>query len=180
MSLTEHQSLGAMPRSAAPAAGRYFEAPVDYRPTAGDSPSVFLAGGITNCPDWQETAARALLGRGMVVFNPRRGEYLLDDPAEAARQIAWEHRHLHLAGATLFWFPAGSALQPIALFELGAALGEGRRLAVGVEPGYPRALDVREQVALARPGLPVHEKLDEAVAAAGVAAFELSSADVPR
>lgn len=179
MSMTQPWSRAAAPASALPG-GRYFEAPQDYRPAAGDSPSVFLAGGITGCPDWQETAARALLRRGMVVFNPRRGEYLLDDPDEAARQIAWEHRHLHLAGATLFWFPAGPAVQPIALFELGAALGEGRRLAVGVEPGYPRAVDVREQVGLARPGLPVHEKLDEAVAAAGVAAFELYSADGAR
>lgn len=53
-----------------------------------------------------------------------------DDPDQASIQIQWERRHLHLPGAlTLFWFPAGS-VQPIALFERGAALDNPNRLIV--------------------------------------------------
>ncbi|MEY9949793.1 nucleoside 2-deoxyribosyltransferase domain-containing protein [Kitasatospora sp. GAS1066B] len=140
---------------------RYFEAPHEYRPTAGDPTAVFLGGGITGCPNWQEAAARRLLRAGLVVLNPRRAVgFAIDDPTGAPAQIAWEHRHLHLPGVlTLLWF-AVESVQPIALLELGAALGEGRALVVGAHPGYPRRLDV-QQVQLARPGTLVYAALDD-------------------
>ncbi|WBP92171.1 nucleoside 2-deoxyribosyltransferase domain-containing protein [Kitasatospora cathayae] len=153
---------------------RYFEAPDDYEPAPGDPLSVFLGGGITGCPDWQAPAAEELLDVGLIVFNPRRRSFPIDNPDEAPRQIAWEHRHLHLAGVTLFWFPADQ-VQPIALFELGAALGEGRHIAVGAAPGYPRRLDVEHQVALTGNTRTVHaslsDVLDEVIAHAARAAM---------
>lgn len=147
---------------------RYVEAPAVHRPGPGDPPSVFLAGGITHCPQWQPDAAAALAD--FVVLNPRRTDFDLSDPSQTDVQIAWEHRHLLLADVTLFWFPACEAaltVQPITLYELGAAAATlGRRLAVGADPDYPRRADVVAQLALARPGLRVHRTLPEALAEA--------------
>lgn len=138
------------------------------RPRPGDPPSVFLAGGITHCPPWQSAAAVALAD--FVVLNPRRTDFDVTDPSQTDVQIAWEYRHLLLADLTLFWFPACDAsltVQPITLYELGAAAATpGRRLVVGADPGYPRSADVRAQLALSRPGLPVHRTLPDTVSAA--------------
>ena len=38
---------------------RYVEAPEPYTPRPGDSPAIFLAGGITGCPDWQRATYAA-------------------------------------------------------------------------------------------------------------------------
>ncbi|MBT2451656.1 nucleoside 2-deoxyribosyltransferase domain-containing protein [Streptomyces sp. ISL-43] len=147
---------------------RYVEAPAVHRPAPGDPPSVFLAGGITHCPPWQAAAARALAD--FVVLNPRRTDFDVSDPSQTDIQIAWEYRHLGLADVTLFWFPACDAsltVQPITLYELGAAAATaGRRLVVGADPGYPRAADVRTQLRLARPDLTVHPTLSATLAAA--------------
>lgn len=146
---------------------RYYEAPAPYEPRPGDRP-VFLGGGITGVEDWQARAtARLLAVPDVVVLNPRRKHFPIDDPAAAPEQIAWEHRHLHLPGVvTLFWFGC-ETLQPIALFELGAALDNARReISVGAHPDYPRRSDIEIQASLARPGLVVHDDLDATVTAA--------------
>ncbi|MDX6356564.1 MAG: hypothetical protein QOF98_3467 [Streptomyces sp.] len=146
----------------------YFEAPDLYRPRPGDAPSVFLAGGITHCPLWQPDAASAL--RDFVVFNPRRELFPIQDPRQTDIQIAWEFHHLQAADVTLFWFPLcdpALTVQPITLYELGAAAAsDRRRIAVGADPGYPRAADVRTQLGHARPELTVHTTLAATVAEA--------------
>lgn len=145
----------------------YIECPTMYRPAPGDPPAVFLAGGIVGCPDWQSVAAKHLAERA-VVLNPRRANFPIHDPSATPEQIQWEHHHLHMDGVlTLFWFPASDrqvTTQPIAMFELGAALGEQRPIVVGADPGYPRAADVRWQTALARPELTVTDSLDALLA----------------
>lgn len=141
---------------------RYVEAPQEWAPKrAVEHPGVFLAGGITGCPDWQTAVARRLdsLDDG-TILNPRRANFPIDDPEAAEQQITWEHTHLRLADVVLFWFPAGGAVQPIALYELGAWSMTGKPLAVGVEAGYPRERDVRIQTRLARPEVPVVGNLD--------------------
>lgn len=149
----------------------YVEAPEYYRPRLTDPPAVFLAGGITGVERWHDHAVEVLLSAGMplVVLNPSRRDFPIDDPSAAWEQVSWEQHHLHLPSTiTLFWFPAcdrAVTVQPIALFELGQALGEGRRIVVGAHPEYPRALDVRMLVQLNRPGLPVHAGLDDVLAA---------------
>ncbi|WP_188193156.1 nucleoside 2-deoxyribosyltransferase domain-containing protein [Nonomuraea sp. SYSU D8015] len=145
----------------------YFEAPDPYEPAPGDPPAVFLAGGITGVEDWQRRAAAALGPLGVIVLNPRRREFPIGDPAQTPVQITWEHRHLHLPGVlTMFWFPAGDSVQPIAMLELGAALDNpARRMVVGADPGYPRVEDVRWQTRLARPDEAVHSTLDDTLAA---------------
>lgn len=141
---------------------RYVEAPENWTPThAVEHPAVFLAGGITGCPDWQAeaTAFLSLRDRG-TILNPRRANFPIGDPEAAEEQITWEHTHLRLADVVLFWFPAGDAVQPIALYELGAWSMTSKPLAVGVEPGYPREQDVRIQTRLTRPEVSIVTNLD--------------------
>jgi hypothetical protein len=127
---------------------RYVEAPDEYEP--GPLPAVFLAGGITGCPDWQREVVGLLREEAVVLLNPRREAFPIGDPEAGPGQIAWEHRHLRKADAVLFWFPC-EALCPIALYELGAWSMTARPLFVGTHPDYPRRLDVEVQTRLARP-----------------------------
>ena len=136
-----------------------------------DGPIVFLAGGITGCPDWQADAAAMLADTNLVLCNPRRPEFDTADPAAADEQILWEVAHLRRADLTLFWFPpSGDVPQPIALFELGMALGDrkcwGRKIVIGVDPDYCRRRDVIAQCRCAAPAMPVHDRLDQVCAAA--------------
>jgi hypothetical protein len=89
----------------------------------------------------------------------------MDDPSAAAGQIGWEFQHLRRADVVTFWFPdSGPITQPVALYELGAhAADRGKRIVVGVEPGYVRETDVVLQLRHVRPGLPVHHSLAELV-----------------
>ena len=143
----------------------YVEAPTPYQPAPGDGPSLFLAGGITACPDWQSDARALLTNTPIVVFNPRRRQYSpADDTVE--QQVAWEYHHLHLADLTLFWFPRSDprlTVQPLALLELGSALSEGRLqgrlIAVGADPGYPRRQDLQLQLRHAMPAQGLHSTL---------------------
>lgn len=136
---------------------RYVQAPQPYD---GPGPVLFLAGGISGCPDWQSEAAAMLRDTpGLTVLDPRRATFDLADPDLATEQITWEHTHLHRADVVLFWFAPGGSVQPITLYELGVHVTRGVPLAVGADPGYPRRLDVRVQLALARPGLRVHDTL---------------------
>lgn len=134
----------------------YVEAPHEYN---GDAPSLFLAGGITDCPDWQAEARRLLADAPIAVLNPRRATFPIDDPSAAASQISWEFRHLRKADLVLFWFPASSALQPISLYELGAHAAAGKPIAVGADPGYPRRADVVLQLGHIRPEVTVVDSL---------------------
>jgi hypothetical protein len=143
---------------------RYVRPPQSYD---GPGPALFLAGGITNCPDWQSEAAAMLRDTpGLTVLDPRRAGYAADLPHAAAEQITWEHTHLWRADVVLFWFAPGGSVQPIALYELGVHATRGVPLAVGADPAYPRRLDVEVQLGLARPGLTVHDTLADTVAAA--------------
>jgi hypothetical protein len=126
----------------------YIEAPTNLV-----KPSVFLAGGITGCPDWQQEI-RELIGDSMVIINPRRADFPMDDPSAAEVQIRWEHEHLRVADKILFWFPAAT-LCPITLYELGAWTMTNKPIAVGIEPGYVREQDVRIQTRLTRPEVPI-------------------------
>jgi hypothetical protein len=125
----------------------------------GPEPTVFLAGGITDCWNWQAQAALEL-PPGLLLLNPRRPNWPIGDPTASAGQIAWEHEHLRIADVILFWF-TWETVQPITLFELGAHAPTGRRIAVGCHPKYPRRLDVLIQLGHARPDVPVRNSLRE-------------------
>jgi hypothetical protein len=150
---------------------RYFEAPNYYEPADGDPPAVFLAGGITGCPRWHDDAVDYLRASGvpMVVLNPNRADFPIQDPDAGMEQVSWEQHHLHLPGViTLMWFPASDptvTTQPIAMFELGQAIGEDRALVVGAHSDYPRAADVDLMMQLHRPAETVRRFLDDLLAA---------------
>ena len=64
--------------------------------------SVFLAGGITGCPEWQKEMIEMLSDRDYVLFNPRRDDFPMDDPYQIAGQITWEFSAMRVAKAILF------------------------------------------------------------------------------
>lgn len=150
----------------------YVEAPTEF---GGGMPSVFLAGGITDCADWQAEAREHLERLDVAVLNPRRANFPIHDPSAAQRQIDWEYRHLRFADIILFWFAGGPSIQPIALYELGAHATSGKPIAVGCDPTYLRRADVLYQLALVRPELTVFDSLaDTCEAVAGFLAHERS------
>jgi hypothetical protein len=144
---------------------RYVEAPNPYSPDPWSPPAVFLAGGITGCPRWHDDARAAFRAAEVpvVVLNPNRVDFPIHDPDAGEEQVRWEQRHLHLPHLiTMMWFPASDpavTTQPIAMFEFGQAIGEGRRLVVGADPGYPRVRDVHLLMLVNRPGQKVHGTL---------------------
>jgi hypothetical protein len=157
---------------------RYFEAPTEdiSFPAYGANKSLFIAGGITGCRDWQTEFANRFRHLDLDVFNPRRDDYP-DDPEAVYEQIAWEHRWLKYADAISFWF-AEETVQPITLLELGRWLGpcdaaielgpqgglklqqKYKRLFIGIHPNYSRKQDVEIQVNLERQDWPIHNSLD--------------------
>jgi len=129
---------------------RYVECPEEYY-GAGPDISVFLAGGITNCPDWQQEMVTLLSDSDLTLVNPRRK---LWEDAQAVAQIEWEHRHLTRCDAVLFWFPS-ETICPITLYELGAWCFRPKKIFVGCHPNYARKLDVEVQTRLERVNLVV-------------------------
>lgn len=138
---------------------RYVECPEEHA-ARGDERSVFLAGGITGCGDWQQALRGLLADSALALINPRRASYDFGDPAAAALQIGWEFRHLRAATMISFWF-AAEQLQPISLYELGAWSMSQKPIFVGVDPRYPRRQDVILQTRLARPEVAVASSLEE-------------------
>lgn len=130
----------------------YIEALTEF---AGAESSLFLAGGISGTFDWQADVVSRLADLPLVLLNPRRKNFPINDPTAAPAQIEWEFRHLRRATAVLFWFPC-ETLCPIALYELGGrALVREQALFVGTHPDYQRRLDVEVQLKLARPEVAV-------------------------
>lgn len=129
---------------------QYIESPENLEYSFGHK-SIFLAGGITNCPDWQQEMRGLLAETKLALLNPRRENFPIHDPAAADQQITWEHKHLRKASAILFWFPC-ETLCPIVLYELGAwSRMPYKEIFVGVHPQYKRRQDVEIQTRLARP-----------------------------
>jgi len=116
--------------------------------------SLFLAGGITGCPDWQKELVKKLEKLDITIFNPRRKKFPIDNPSESLKQIRWEHEHLRKASAISFWFPC-ETICPIVLYELGAWSMMDKKLFVGVHPDYSRKQDVEIQTKFVRPDIKI-------------------------
>lgn len=127
----------------------YVEAP-DIWPRDSINVNLFLAGGITECPDWQKEMVRQLEKTSITILNPRRVNFPINDPSAAERQIKWEFHAMRSADAIQFWFPK-ETLCPIVLYELGAWSMTDKKIFVGVDLGYKRIQDVMIQTKLARP-----------------------------
>ena len=156
----------------------YLEAPNGFRADLA-RPWVFMAGGITNCPDWQKdlhqflyTGMGPLAGNpatihSFTLFNPRRENFPIHDPCASEEQITWEHVGFKLADIIVFWFAKGS-LNPIVLYELGKHCMHPN-IVVGCDPEYVRTQDVVIQLRLMRPRLKVILGFEPFCAAVSVA-----------
>jgi len=142
------------------------EAPNEwYSPVNDKNVKLFLAGSITNCPDWQSEVIEKLKNvQGLTIFNPRRANFPIDDPTAAPEQIKWEYEKLKIADAVSFWFDSGS-LGPITLYELGrwGNSSKDKALIIGIHPEYKRKQDVEIQTKLSRPKTYIVDNLNDLV-----------------
>jgi len=126
---------------------------------------LFLAGSITNCPDWQAEVIEKLKDvENLTIFNPRRANFPIGDPEAAEAQIIWEYNHLKESDGVSFWFDSGS-LGPITLYELGkwGNSSDYKSLIIGIHPEYKRKQDVEIQTKLSRPNINPVYSLDKLV-----------------
>ena len=114
-------------------------------------PTVFLGGGITNCPDWQKEVCEFLEEDNITLLNPRREEFDINDKTATHQQIDWEFKRLERCDVFTMFFCKGDSLQPICMYELGRNIVRmqnrfpttwNRRIIITIEPGYKRADDV--------------------------------------
>ncbi len=126
---------------------KYVEALQEYD---GKEKSIFMAGPITHAPDWQSSIVELLKDTDLVLLNPRRKDFPINDLAAAEEQVRWEYEHLRKASAISFWFSRETS-SPIVLYELGAWSMKDKPIFVGIDIGYLRRADVEIQTRLARP-----------------------------
>lgn len=112
--------------------------------------SLFLAGGIKDCPDWQSELLSKLQDQSITIYNPRRKDFPTRDSDAAVKQITWEFMKLRRAKYVSFWFPKETVC-PISLFELGAALERTKNYIIGMHPDYAKRQDVEVQTRLRCP-----------------------------
>ena len=126
---------------------------LDISAIATKVPSVFLAGGISNCKDWQSYIVSELdriwKKHDYIVYNPRREKFDIKDESVSAEQIAWEYWYIRQADIVTFWFTA-ETLCPITLFELGSTICRAgqQKIIIGIDPNYQRKFDIEKQVEL--------------------------------
>jgi hypothetical protein len=137
----------------------------------GRGKSIFLAGGITGCDNWQEDLIfdlRSLDNSGLfdlkrlTVFNPRRDDFDVTDTKTAIEQIKWEHKCLEMCDICSFFFPASESVQPITLYELGK-YSRDHTSVISIQEGYKRAEDVKIQLALDGNCCSIYSFYDEAI-----------------
>lgn len=149
-----------------------------YDLSTAHAPSLFLAGGITNCPDWQSELIELMRGQSvlndLVVYNPRRQDFDISNPKASEEQICWEFAKLRDADVVSFWFAPGS-VNPIVFYELGQWGNSrgGRPMCVGCDPAFTRTQDVVMQTKLARPEITVQTSLEALVDQVVAAVFQV-------
>lgn len=112
--------------------------------------ALFLAGGITDCPLWQNVVidylkdAPFLIDNELMVINPRVDNY--EDTEKFERdQVYWESYHLKYSQAIIFWLTPPT-VNPITLFELGRYITSGKKLFIGIHPEYRKRNNVELQI----------------------------------
>lgn len=132
----------------------YVEAP-NSPPSENPLINLFLAGGISGCPDWQSQVIDALKDLPVRVYNPRRETFDADptDENAAQTQIEWEFKALSRCNMVVFWFPKESVC-PISLYELGRlnTMHDVKTILIGTHKDYPRRVDVALQTYYATDG----------------------------
>jgi len=84
------------------------------------------------------------------------------NPNETIKQIEWEYEMLRKVDFIIFRFTP-ETLNPITLFEYGAALERNAKLFVSVHPDYKRKADIEIQTRLHRPEIKILYSIDELV-----------------
>ena len=157
-----------------------YVAPVVKQGKAEDQIYCFLAGGITDCWDWQKAVIDSICSdpeykENLVLFSPRRSNFPIDDPNAAEEQITWEFKYLEQCDIFSMYFCNGDSDQPICMYELGRNIALmqhkfpidwEKRIIITVEKGYKRTADVIIQTKLATDGavtVRVYETPEEAV-----------------
>lgn len=135
------------------------EVPEEY---VGREKSLFLAGGISNCSNWQKEIIEKLIEEDLVLINPRRENFNIDNLDMEKEQITWEFNHLKKADFVSFWFPSETVC-PITLYELGKMAALNKKIFVGVHPEYSRKRDVQIQLSLIRPEVKIVYSIEELV-----------------
>ena len=143
-------------------------APEQYFPDNKDV-LCFLAGGINKCKDWQQKVIETLkkyehedpysfrhTPDNLVILNPRRENFPIDNPDAAKEQIVWESNWLNKCDIFSMYFCEGESDQPICMYELGRYLHKFSayndiedHMVISVEQGYKRYKDVVIQTQLA-------------------------------
>lgn len=123
-----------------------------------DGFSVFLAGGITNCPNWQKEVIEGLSNTDLTVLNPRRDHFPIHDPYAANDQITWEFEALEKCDIFSMYFADADSDQPICMYELGRNIARMQmrfpntwmyRIVITADQNYRRFNDVEIQTKLA-------------------------------
>lgn len=83
---------------------QYIEAPHPYSQHVLYK-SVYLAGGITNCPDWQQQMVHLLDDTDYTLLNPRRQCFPISDPNASREQITWEY---HYMSQSIYFHPSSN------------------------------------------------------------------------
>ena len=131
--------------------------------------SVFLAGGISGCRDWQREVIEELKYADLSVFNPRREYFDITNKKASHEQIKWEFERLEQMDIFSMYFCNSYSDQPICMYELGRNILRMQnrfprdwqmRIAVGIEEGYMREDDVIIQLSLCAPGAFVYSNAD--------------------
>ena len=122
--------------------------------------SIFLAGGITNCKNWQKEVIKELEFENISIFNPRQENFDITDKNASFKQISWEFERLEQMDIFSMYFCNGESDQPICMYELGRNILKmqnrfpndwEKRIIISVEDGYKREQDVIIQTQLCAP-----------------------------
>ncbi len=126
----------------------------------GNEKSLFLAGGISECRDWQIDLIKMLKNEDLVLINPKREFYDLNDSELEDQQIVWEYNHIKQASAVSFWFP-NETLCPITLYELGKCTQFSKPLFIGMDQKYGRKNNLEIQLRLELPQIKIVYSLED-------------------
>lgn len=126
--------------------------------------TLYLAGGVAGCPDWQAEVIKALEKTSLTIFNPRRQTLLANMPELVQSQREWEFGNITATRAVMFWFPKES-LCPTTNFELGIIVAQQlwdfdtAPAYVGIHPEHPRRSDILAQLTMTAPRLVVADSV---------------------
>ena len=129
--------------------------------------TVFLAGGINKCKEWQKEVIKELELEEISIFNPRQENFNINDKSNSFKQIKWEFERLEQMEIFTIYFCNSESVQPICMYELGRNIVRMQnrfpydwqnRIVISIEEGYTREEDIIIQLSLCAPQLSINNK----------------------